>query len=277
MSHLRKFQTILELKRYSQNTIAIYCSFIKMFADFININVEKLKDLQNKDIVVAAIKLIEIKNYSTSSQKQLLSALTLFYKELYKRNIDVALIYPTRNTQYLPAILSKQEVKRILNLTTNIKHKTIIATIYGLGLRISELINLKISHIDSQRMLVHLHNAKGKKDRIVMLPESLLISLRVYFKSYKPKVFLFEGHHNNPYSASSIRKIFKTALHKANVVKPATVHTLRHSFATHLLENGTDIRIIQKLLGHKNIKTTLQYTQVAQTTIQNVKSPLDTI
>ena len=150
-----------------------------------------------------------------------------------------------------------------------------MATIYGLGLRISELINLRVNDIDSDRMLVHIYNSKGKKDRIIMLPVNLLTLLRSYFKVYKPKQYLFEGQKNSTYSPSSIRKVLKASLAKAQIKKPTTVHTLRHTFATHLLENGTDVRIIQKLLGHKSIKTTLLYTQVAQSTIQNVQSPID--
>ncbi|MFC0605598.1 tyrosine-type recombinase/integrase [Winogradskyella pulchriflava] len=277
MSHLSTFKTILELKRYSKNTIAIYLSAVKSITDFLNIDSSKLRDLHDKDIILTIINITKSKQYAASSQKQLIGAIALYYKELYKRDIDFSVIYPVNKEEFLPTILSKTEVKNILKNTTNIKHKAVLATIYGLGLRISELINIKIIDIDSNRMLVHIHNAKGKKDRMVMLPENLLITLRAYFKIYKPKTYLFEGRDGKVYSASSIRKIFKNALVSTKINKPATIHTLRHSFATHLLENGTDIRIIQKLLGHKNIKTTLQYTQVAESTIQNVKSPLDTL
>ena len=277
MSHLLKFKTILELKRYTPNTIKTYLSFMELFSDFYNFNDNHLEKLEDKDVITSVIKLVKTKSYSLSSQKQLIGALNLFYKELYKRHIDFSIIYPTRRENYLPQILSKGEVKLILKNTNNIKHKAILATIYGMGLRISEALNLKINDIDSDRMLVHIKNAKGKKDRIVMLPESLLRLLRVYFKEYRPKIYLFEGHYEKQYSASSVRKVLKMALIKSDIKKPVTVHTLRHTFATHLLENGTDIRIIQKLLGHKNIGTTLQYTQVAKSTIKNVVSPLDTI
>lgn len=277
MSHLLDFKTILELKRYTPNTMKTYLSFIELFKDFYNFNDGHLERLEDKDLITSVIKLVKTKNYSSSSQKQLIGALNLFYKELFKRQIDFSIIYPTRREHYLPQILSKKEIKLILTNTNNTKHKAILATIYGMGLRISEAIALKINDIDSNRMLVHIKNAKGKNDRIVMLPENLVLLLRVYFKEFRPKNYLFEGQNGKPYSASSIRKILKRTVIKSNIKKTITVHTLRHTFATHLLENGTDIRIIQKLLGHKNIGTTLQYTQVAKTTIKNVMSPLDTI
>tara|TARA_R110002050_G_scaffold288005_4_gene439600 strand:- start:1307 stop:2140 length:834 start_codon:yes stop_codon:yes gene_type:complete len=277
MSHLLRFKTILELKRYSDSTITSYTNFVKIFANALNLQSEVLGNLHDKDIIVTIIKLVRIKAYSISSQKQLIGAINLFYKEIYNRNINFSIIYPVNKEQYLPCILAKDEIKLILKNTSNIKHKAILASIYGLGLRISEVVNLRVDDIDSKRMLVHVHNAKGKKDRMVMLPNKLLILLRVYFKDYNPKNYLFEGAKNGIYSQSSIRKILKVSANKSKIKKPITVHTLRHTFATHLLENGTDIRIIQKLLGHKNIKTTLLYTQVAESTIQNVQSPIDLI
>ena len=171
------------------------------------------------------------------------------YKEIYGIDIskDVFDVYG-----------SKSEIKLLLDNTNNIKHKAILATIYGMGLRISEALNLKINDIDGKRMIVHIKNAKGKKDRIVMLPESLLVLLREYFKESRPKLYLFEGHYSKQYSASSVRKILKLSLHKAKINKPVTVHTLRHTFATHLLENGTDIRIIQKYWYNATVHTSCQ-------------------
>lgn len=179
----------------------------------------------------------------------------------------------------MPQILSKKEIEAIIQSIKNRKHQAIIATIYGLGLRISEVINLQIVDIDSDRMLVHLKDAKGRKDRIVMLPKKLLVMLRAYIKEYKPEKYMFEGQKQAQYSdtSTSIRAILKKALKENNIQKRITVHSLRHSFATHLLERGTDIRVIQKILGHKNINTTLQYVKVVQSTIQNVQSPIEDI
>lgn len=276
MCYVQKFKTILEIKRYSKSTMDSYLNALNQFAVTLNYSSEDLPKLSEKDIILSIIKVVKDKKYGISAQKQLIGALKLFYQEMFKRKIDFSIIYPTRKTESLPQILSKQEVKQILTSYANLKHKAIIGTIYGLGLRISELIDLKISDIDSQRMLVHIKNSKGNKDRVVMLPQNLLIVLRKYFREYKPSTFLFEGQKKQQYSETSIRKILKNAVHKNNIRKQITVHSLRHSFATHLLENGTDIRIIQKLLGHKNIETTLQYTKVAESTLQNIQSPIDT-
>jgi len=234
-------------------------------------------DLSEKEIIRSCINLIKEKKYSYSSQKQLLGAIKKFYLECLRRDINLKVIYPSRSPSELPDILSKQEIKALLKATKNIKHKAILATIYGLGLRISELINLKVADIDSERMLVSINQAKGKKDRVVMLPQNLLKLLRTYFQDYSPKEYLFEGQNAPQYSPSSIRKVLHKAVAKVGITKKVKVHTLRHSFATHLLENGTDVRIIQKLLGHNNLNTTMIYTQVANSALTQVKSPLDSL
>ncbi len=275
MSHLYKYKTILELKRYSKNTIESYLFFFKMFQERFNYKEEHIEFLEDRDILNSVVRLVKENKYGISSQKQLIGALSLFYKEFFKRNVDFKIIYPTRKTEALPTVLSKEEISLLLKSIKNIKHKAVIATIYGLGLRISEVINLQIRDVDSSRMVVTVKNSKGNKDRIVMLPEKLLKLLRIYFKEYVPTAYLFEGQNKLKYSASSIRKVFDKAKNSCNIRKKATVHTLRHSFATHLLESGTDIRMIQKLLGHKNITTTLIYTHVSNSLIQNIKSPLD--
>jgi len=163
----------------------------------------------------------------------------------------------------------------IVNCIKNLKHKAIILTIYSAGLRISEVINLKIADIDSSRMAIIIKGAKGKKDRNSLLSEKLLVILRDYFKLYKPKMWLFEGQTGEQYAASSIQHIFRRACDDAKIIKKASVHTLRHSFATHLLEHGTDLRYIQELLGHSSSKTTEIYTHITHKGMEKVKSPLD--
>ena len=158
---------------------------------------------------------------------------------------------------------------------TNLKHNTMLKLCYGLGLRVSEIVNLKISDIDSKAMQVFIERAKGKKDRYVNLPESILPQLRIYFIEYKPKMYLFEGQYGGQYSSRSAQQVFKNALLKAKINKVVSIHSLRHSFATHLLEQGTDIRFIQELLGHNDIKTTLIYTEVSDKSIRKIISPLD--
>lgn len=148
---------------------------------------------------------------------------------------------------------------------------------YGLGLRVSELVGLKVADIDSGNMQVHIQRAKGKKDRYVALPSSILEQLRAYFREYRPKEYLFEGQYGGAYTARSAQAVFKQALRKAGINKQIGIHGLRHSYATHLLEAGTDIGFIQKLLGHEDIKTTLLYAQVTNHDLKRVKSPLDNL
>ncbi len=212
---------------------------------------------------------------SYSSQKQFLSALYLFYKEMFNRTLNLDALRPRKKPEYHPPVLSKKEVERLLNLTQNIKHRAILSTIYALGLRSSELINLKIESLDSERDMIYIVNAKGQKDRSVMFPNRLKTLLRTYYLEYKPKVYLFEGQKGGIYSARSLQAIMKQACKRAHIKKKATIHTLRHSFATHLLESGTDIRVIQELLGHKSIKTTQMYLHISKSFIGNVKSPFD--
>jgi site-specific recombinase XerD len=173
--------------------------------------------------------------------------------------------------------LSTDEIVRILKATENLKHKAILTLIYSAGLRIGELINLKIKDIDSARKQIRITQGKGNKDRYTLLSPKTLELLRTYFKEYKPKVFLFEGTEGGPYSARSVQAFFKESCKKAGIRKKTTVHTLRHSFATHLLENGTDLRYIQALLGHESPKTTEIYTHITTKGFDSIKSPLDNL
>lgn len=180
-----------------------------------------------------------------------------------------------RKQKKLPIVLSKEQVKSVINNTNNIKHKCIVSLLYFSGLRRSELLNLKINDIDSSRMLIHIIDAKGNKDRYTILSQNALADLREYYKQWKPKEYLFEGLKNMPYSGSSVGKIITATAIKAGIRKKVTPHTLRHSFATHLLENGTDLRYIQLLLGHNSTKTTEIYTHVAKSSFDSIKNPLD--
>lgn len=177
----------------------------------------------------------------------------------------------------LPKVLSSQDVAKLFEVTTNHKHRLLLKLCYGMGLRVSEIINLKISHIDSHRMQVLIAAAKGKKDRYVTLPDSVLEEMRDYYLAYQPKNYLFEGQYGEQYSVRSAQCVFHNAMHKAHINKPFGIHSLRHSYATHLLEYGTDISLIQQLLGHNNLKTTQIYTHVSQRNLMKVKSPLDSI
>ncbi|QLG45312.1 tyrosine-type recombinase/integrase [Costertonia aggregata] len=268
-----KFRKILQLKRYSESTIKNYMHMVATFQEHVgNTPIHKL---DTAFIIKHAADLVAAKNYGASSHKQLIGALSLYYKELYKRPMDFSMIYPTRKEHSLPEILAKEEVLELFSQTKNLKHLTILKTIYALGLRRSEALNLKVADIDGKRKLVHIKSAKGKKDRIVPLPDKLLVQLREYYRSYKPKNHLFYGANRSQYSAASIRNVFKAACKRAKITKNVTLHSLRHAYATHLMDAGTDVRMIQQLLGHESIKTTMRYTHVTTRSLLHVPSPLD--
>nr|WP_288931668.1 tyrosine-type recombinase/integrase [uncultured Allomuricauda sp.] len=275
MEYLNNFKTIMELKRYSSNTIVTYVGLLKTFFESNHLNSHKLEDASEKEIIPIMIAHINARNYGYTSQKQFISALRLFFMEVFRKKMDFQSIYPTQKPHSLPNILSQSEIRMLLKSVSNLKHRAMLTTIYALGLRSGELLRLKISHIDSDRMLVSIIASKGKKDRIVMLPPKLLQLLRKYFKKYRPTNYLFEGRQGGMYSSASLNKVFTMTKQRAGIIKHATLHTLRHSFATHLLEKGTDVRIIQKLLGHNNIGTTLLYTKVSNNVIGQVRSPLE--
>jgi site-specific recombinase XerD len=264
----------LKVIRYSENTIRTYSS---AFSDFINyFSNKELNEINYDDIKNYLYYLVEKRKISSSHQNQIINAIKFYYEKVSggKRMPYITIERPIKE-KTLPNVLSEDEVKRIINNVKNIKHKAILLTIYSAGLRISEAINLKISDIDSSRMAILIKSGKGKKDRNCILSEKLLVILREYFKLYKPKVWLFEGQFGEQYSARSIQNIFRKACIIAKIIKVATVHTLRHSFATHLLERGTDLRYIQELLGHSSSKTTEIYTHITHKGMEQVKSPLD--
>jgi len=202
-------------------------------------------------------------------------AVKLYSDTIFKQNLNSDFLRGYRKERKLPDVLSIEEIKSIIESIDNIKHRTIISLIYSFGLRISECINIRVGDIDSKRMLIKVVQSKGNKDRFVPISNKMLLLLREYYKMYKPKEFLFEGQVNDYYSARSIQAILKRALQKSKIKKHISVHSLRHSYATHLLEQGTDISIIQKLLGHKDIKTTLLYTQISKTQLSKINNPFD--
>ena len=215
------------------------------------------------------------KNIGQSYQKAMLATLKKFYKEIFNREVNLSHLYPKRKENKLPKFLTQNEIKKIIDITENLKHKTIITTIYSCGLRLSELLELKISDIKSEQDCIVIRQSKGNKDRIVMLSPKLLDLLREYYKKYKPKEYVFEGQLGGKYSARSVQQILKKSIEIAKIKTQASVHTLRHSYATHLLENGTDIRIIKELMGHNSIKTTEIYTHITDVQKHKLRSPID--
>lgn len=273
MKLLEDFVQLLKIKRYSYNTISAYRNAIKKFIVFHNgINLE---NLAKKDIELFINKQVINEGVSQSYQKQMVGAIKFLYNDLLRKNYDLFYLYPKRREHKLPEILSKTEIKLLISSFTNIKHKAIISTIYSAGLRLEECLNLKIIDIDSENNIIRVRSGKGNKDRNVLLSDKLIRILRNYYKIYRPTEYLFEGQNGGKYSASSVQSIMRTALKKNNIKKNATPHTLRHSFASHLLESGTDIRIIQEILGHNDIRTTQIYTHISSVNIKSVKSPFD--
>ncbi len=272
-NYTEQFATILRLQRYANKSIKTYTSHLNYFLKVSS----KLKteDITQKQLEDFIIWLVEKKKIGQSYQKAMIATITKFYKEIFHRHINLHHLSPKRKENKLPKFLTKDEVKKILDATENLKHKAILTTIYSCGLRLSEVLELKIADIKTRENLLLIRQSKGKKDRVVILSPLLLELLRNYYRTYKPKNYLFEGQNEEKYSERSVQQILKNALLKASVISPASVHTLRHSYATHLLENGTDIRIIKELLGHNNIKTTEIYTHITDVSRAKVKSPLD--
>ncbi|MDD2799654.1 MAG: tyrosine-type recombinase/integrase [Bacteroidales bacterium] len=259
--------------RYSINTQNVYCD---LFEEFLNYYSNKaVKEITEDEIITFLRYLVNERKISTSYQNQSINAIKFYYERVLSGKPKIYLIERPRKETYLPEVLSDEEVVAILKTIANLKHKALIMTIYSGGLRISELINLKVKDIDSNRMQIRVEQSKGKKDRYTLLSKKTLITLREYFKEYKPKEWLFEGESGGQYTQKAIQNILKRAVQKAQIKKHITVHTLRHSFATHLLENGTDLRYIQSLLGHSNSKTTEIYTHITTKGFEQIKNPLD--
>jgi len=269
----KKYKRLLLQKRYSPNTQRVYSHY---FNDFITyFKGANVADLTKEQINNHILTLIKSQNISISQQNQRINAIKFYYEKLLGREKQYYELYRPNKEHKLPKVLSKNEVKKILNSCDNMKHKCILMLIYSAGLRRSELINLKILDIDSERMVINIKGAKGKKDRISLLSDNLLQLLRKYYKKYIPKVYLFEGQNGGKYSPTSVANILKKASLKAGIKKKVTPHMLRHSFATHLLEQGTDLRYIQELLGHNSSKTTEIYTHVSKRAIDKIKNPID--
>lgn len=270
---LNSFYVFLKGKRYSTSTIQTYTFFI---ADFVNFYTNKpLEEINNRDVELFIEKVFLERNYSVSSQRQFISALKIFIIYYPHTKIDNLVLERPKRSRKLPNVISQEEVLAIIRCTQNLKHRAILALIYSCGLRISELINLKLVDFHIERKQLIVKNGKGRKDRYVSLAESFLPLLSNYYYSYKPDVFFVEGQKGGSYSAASVRQFLRKSCLKAKITKNVTPHTLRHSYATHLLENGVDIRYIQSLLGHSKPETTMIYTHVKRKDLMEIQNPLD--
>ncbi|GAA4976200.1 tyrosine-type recombinase/integrase [Algibacter aquimarinus] len=269
------YRNQLQIKSYSINTQRMYLSEFAELLYLINdYPVQDLNPKRLKDYFLYCVQHLKMKERKMNGK---INAVKFYFEQVIHRPKMFFDIPRPKKPSTLPKLLSKYEIKRIINATTNLKHKIAIKLCYGMGLRVSEVVNIKLHHINSSRMVVHIVGAKGKKDRYVPLPSTILNELRTYYTIYKPNEYLFEGQYGGSYSKSSLQQIFKKALRKAGVNKKIGIHGLRHSYATHLLESGADLRFIQELLGHHSIKTTQLYTKVSQGHMRKIKSPLDSL
>lgn len=264
----------LTARKYSPKTQKAYLHHNKALITFAG---KSPSEITNEDITDYLVHLSETKNAATATINQTINALKFYYGEILKKKFIYEIVRPKKDKK-LPVILSKEEIAKIINSVDNLKHKTILMTVYSAGLRVSEVVKLRPEDIDSKRMLIFIKGSKGRKDRYTLLSETALKVLQQYLQAYKPKKWLFEGANGAKYlSTRTVQAIFEHAKERSGIKKEVSVHSLRHSFATHLLEGGTDLRYIQEILGHAHSKTTEIYTHVSTKNIGKIKSPLDSI
>jgi integrase/recombinase XerD len=273
---LKQFKLHMHSSRYSESTIKTYSEALGVFFRYFHDRL--LDEISNQDLINFNHDYILKNSYSEAYQNQFVNAVKLFYNKIQHKKMDIEMIERPRREKRLPHVLSKDEVRLIIECLNNIKHRAMLSMIYACGLRRSELLHIKLTDIDSKRGVVVIRQSKGKKDRIVPIGDKLLELLRTYYKTNRTKVYLFEGQNpGEPYSERSLQLVLKAAVDKVNIKKPVTLHWLRHSYATHLLESGTDLRYIQELLGHNSSRTTEIYTHVSTRNLQQINSPFDSL
>lgn len=264
----------LRLKAYSESTIRTYVNEMAQLLQALgNIPADELEPVHLKRYLIYCFEKLHLKENTLHSR---INALKFYYEQVLGREKFFWEIPRPKKHLILPKLLNESELGKLFNSLGNKKHKAMLFTAYSAGLRVSEIVNLKIKDIDSKRMQLFIERAKGKKDRYVNLSPVLLDILRSYFIGYKPRLYLFESEYSgNAYPVRTVQQIFANAKRKAGIRKDIGIHSLRHSFATHLLEKGVDIRYIKELLGHFNIRTTERYLHVTRQNLVNIISPLD--
>lgn len=270
---IEEFKKWMRQKRYSSNTIKTYESMLVLFFGYYR--TKSPDEIVQKDVENFNHDYILANQYSFTYQNQLINALKLFYSQKGLQMESLNQLQRPNKQKKLPEVLSIEEVKELLVSITNLKHRTLLSLLYACGLRIGETLSIKMLDIDLERRFTHIKSGKGSKDRYVPIPNQMCLLLKKYITSYNPKYYLFEGMYGLNYSPVSARQVLKRALKGLNIKKTVTLHTLRHSHATHLLESGTDIRYIQELLGHNNPKTTMIYTHVSTASLDKIKNPFD--
>jgi integrase/recombinase XerD len=273
--YLQCFTERLQIQRYSPSSIKNYQSNLFLFLTVASQEFDSIEKIDITAIEQYIFWKIKKDNISASHRRIILASITKFFELVLEKRINLKHLYPQRKEYKLPNYLTFNEVTKLIDITTNLKHKSIIMLLYSGGLRLSEVVNLKITDIDSNSMTITIYQAKGKKERQVMLSESFLLIFRQYCLKYQPSCYLFEGQNNLQYSGRSIQHIVKQSALKSGINKKVSPHILRRSFATHLLDMGTDIHSIQGLLGHSHLNTTKIYTQLTDMAKNKIKSPLD--
>lgn len=273
MSELRsKMIRVMELRDFSPKTQKSYLSAVQGLAVFHNKPPDRLTQEEVDDYLLH----LKDTGKTSSTRSVAISALRFFYEHVVQDKTIVMKFPRRRKSKILPQVLSRGQVRSIIDAPQDLKHRLVLMTAYSAGLRVSEIANLKVDHIDSARMEIHVYQGKGKKDRNTMLSQRLLEELRTYCKAYRPNSWLFfSKKRENPMCIASMQRIYRRAKNDAGIAKGRGIHTLRHCFATHLLEAGYDVRVIQRLMGHRSLSTTMVYLHVSRNGLANVKSPLD--
>jgi len=270
---IRAFVSYLRGLRLSESTVMTYFNFVANFVEYIEN--KPLNTLTNIDVRLFVENQVKYKRYAISTHRQLISAIKHFGIFLPESNLVVDDLIRPKKSSYLPTVLSKEEVIDLLRCTKNLKHRTILALLYSAGLRVGEVLTLKLKDIDIDRRQLFVRNGKGRKDRVVILAESFIPLLQNYYMTYEPSIYFIENPKGGKYSAVSIRTFIKRSSSLAKIGKRVSPHTLRHSYATHLIENGVGLRYVQDLLGHSKPETTMIYTHVAKKDLLQIQSPLD--
>lgn len=270
---LKRFIETLQLKGYSSNTIKTYSTeFRQLLTILKNKDIDELNPEKLRDYFLFCRNKLKLSENTIHSR---MNAVKFYFEQVLKREKVFIEIYRPKKPILMPNVLAIGQIEKLFSQLENLKHKTMLFLTYSAGLRVSEVVYLRIKDIHSERMVINIKGAKGKKDRVVALSQGVLELLRKYYLAYRPKHWLFEGQYGDQYSTRSLQSIFNRAKRKANIRQDVTFHSLRHSYATHLHEAGTDIKLIQELLGHNDIKTTLRYTHVSNRTLANIQSPFD--
>lgn len=274
---LQVFVETLQLKAYSPNTIKTYRNEFMQLLQYLT-NGIRIDALSAEQIRAYFLHCINDLKLSENTLHSRMNAVKFYFEQVLGRDKLFIEIPRPKKKVLLPNVLAISQVERLFSQLENLKHKTMLYLAYSAGLRVSEVVNLKIEDIHSARMAINIKGAKGKKDRTVTLSQGILELLRKYYVAYRPQNWLFEGQYpDSPYSTRSLQQIFRRAKTQARILQDVSFHSLRHSYATHLHEAGTDIKLIQELLGHNDIKTTLRYTHVSNRTLENIKSPFDAL